>query len=403
MSRHRTVFNEEIGVPPGQTIYAGFLAAFVGFAGSFAVVLQGLIGAGATPGQAASGLLALSLACGVCAIILSFTSRLPVAIAWSTPGAALLTSGTIAESGFASAVGAFMVCAIAFIAAGLWRPLGRAVSVIPKHLANAMLAGVLIGLCFAPFKAITEHPWLGLPILSAWIVGGFLHRLAGIPMALVAFALVVTFGLDTPPSAVSLQGSFFSLPLEWTTPSFSWNAILSISVPLFLVTMASQNIAGAAVIQSFGYTTKPGPWFATTGVFSFLSAPFGGHAVNLAAITAALCAGDDAHSDPGKRYWASVFMGVGMIIFGLASGLVIAFVSLSPPILLEGVAGLALIGAFTGSAVAAFENPKHRESSAITFLFAASGVSLLGVAGAFWGLVAGAAMTAVQTRLRRPA
>ena len=390
-------------MPPGQTIYAGFLAAFVGFAGSFAVVIQGLIGAGATPGQAASGLLALSLACGVCAIILSFTSRLPVAIAWSTPGAALLASGTIAESGFASAVGAFMVCAIAFIAAGLWRPLGRAVSAIPKHLANAMLAGVLIGLCFAPFKAITEHPWLGLPILSAWIVGGFLHRLAGIPMALVAFALVVTFGLDTPPSAVSLQGSFFSLPLEWTTPSFSWNAILSISVPLFLVTMASQNIAGAAVIQSFGYTTKPGPWFATTGVFSFLSAPFGGHAVNLAAITAALCAGDDAHDDPGKRYWASVFMGVGMIIFGLASGSVIAFVSLSPPILLEGVAGLALIGAFTGSAVAAFENPRHRESSAITFLFAASGVSLLGVAGAFWGLVAGAAMTAVQTRLRRPA
>ena len=390
-------------MPPGQTIYAGFLAAFVGFAGSFAVVIQGLIGAGATPGQAASGLLALSLACGVCAIILSFTSRLPVAIAWSTPGAALLASGTIAESGFASAVGAFMVCAIALIAAGLWRPLGRAVSAIPKHLANAMLAGVLIGLCFAPFKAITEHPWLGLPILSAWIVGGFLHRLAGIPMALVAFALVVTFGLDTPPSAVGLQGSFFSQPLEWTTPSFSWSAILSISVPLFLVTMASQNIAGAAVIQSFGYSTKPGPWFATTGVFSFLSAPFGGHAVNLAAITAALCAGDDAHDDPGKRYWASVFMGVGMIIFGLASGSVIAFVSLSPPILLEGVAGLALIGAFTGSAVAAFENPRHRESSAITFLFAASGVSLLGVAGAFWGLVAGAAMTAVQTRLRRPA
>jgi benzoate membrane transport protein len=382
----------------GQAIYAGLLAAFVGFASSFAVVLQGLRGVGATPTQAASGLLALSVACGVCAIVLSLRTRLPVAIAWSTPGAALLSTTVSVEGGFAGAVGAFMICAVGFILAGLWRPLGRAAAAIPSHLANALLAGVLVSLCFAPFKAIAFDPVLGLSILGAWVVGGLIHKLAGVPFALVAFVLVVMFEVELPAGTSATLIAAAVPPVEWITPTFSWSAVLSISVPLFLVTMASQNVAGVAIISSFGYPTRPGPWIATTGVFSFLGAPFGGHAVNLAAITAALCASEDAHPDPARRYWAAVLMGVGMIGCGLLSGLVIAFVSLAPPILIEAVAGLALIGAFSGACVGAFQVPDGREASAVTFLFSASGISLFGISGAFWGLLAGAAMVWLKAR-----
>jgi benzoate membrane transport protein len=386
------------GAISGQAVFAGLLAAFVGFASSFAVVLQGLRGAGATEEQAASGLLAVSVACGLTAIILSTVTRLPVAIAWSTPGAALLATTATPAGGFAESVGAFVICALAFIVAGLWKPLGRAVAAIPSHLANAMLAGVLVGLCFAPFQAIAQLPVLGASIVIAWVVGGLFHRLLAVPAALGAFTVCVVATSTLPPGTNLTELLLQPIPLTTVTPVFTLTSMFSIAVPLFLVTMASQNIAGVAVMRSYGYATNPGPWFATTGVFSALATTFGGHAVNLAAITAAMCAGNDAHPEPGRRYWAAISMGVGMIALGLTSGAVIAVVSLSPPLLIQGVAGLALVGAFCNATYAAFEKPETREISAITFLFAASGVSVAGVSGAFWGLVLGAALDWIRRR-----
>ncbi|MBB4566019.1 benzoate/H(+) symporter BenE family transporter [Rhizobium leucaenae] len=379
-----------------QSLFMGCLTAFVGFASSFAVVLHGLQAVGATDAQAASGLTALSIAMGLCAIILSAATKLPISIAWSTPGAALLASAGAIEGGFPVAVGAFLVCAVLIVIAGLFRPLGRAVAAIPSALANAMLAGVLLGLCFAPVKAIGFNPWLGLPIIIAWIVVGAFKRLWAVPAALAAFALVLALGVKVPDGALaSLQHSL--LPsVELIKPVFTVAGFVSIALPLFIVTMASQNIPGIAVLKVHHYDPKPGPLFAVTAVFSLFSAPFGGHAVNLAAITAAMCAGQDAHADPKRRYWAAIIAGVVYIILGLLAGAVTAFVALAPPILIEAVAGLALVGALSNSAMNAFQKAESREAAAITFLVTASGVSFGGISGAFWGLIAGGLMMALS-------
>ena len=378
-----------------QALFMGLLTAFVGFASSFAVVLHGLAGVGASEAQAASGLMALSVSMGVCAILLSLWTRLPVSIAWSTPGAALLASSGTVEGGFSTAVGGFLVCAALIVLAGLWKPLGRMVAAIPATLANAMLAGVLIGLCFAPVKAIAFDPLLGLPILLAWAAVGAVNRLYAVPAALAAFVAVLAFGIDIPEGAFAgLTEALLPRP-EFVMPGFSVAGLVGIALPLFIVTMASQNIPGIAVLKVNDYNPDPGPLFATTGVFSLFSAPFGGHAVNLAAITAAMCAGSDAHPDPARRYWAAVNAGVFYVIFGLAAGAVTAFVSLAPPILIQAVAGLALVSAFATSALNAFREPENREAAAITFLVTASGVTFAGVSGAFWGLVAGGLMMAL--------
>jgi len=374
----------------------GLLAAFVGFASSFAVVLQGLVAVGATPTQAASGLMALTITMGLCGIILSLGPRLPVSVAWSTPGSALLVTTGAVEGGFAAAVGAFLLCGVLIIIAGLWKPLANAVSRIPGPLANAMLAGILVGLCFAPFKAIAAFPLMGGVILATWILVGAWRRLWAVPAALLAFVLVVAFGIELPDGALATLNDALVPQVAFVMPSFVPATMIGLGVPLFVVTMASQNIPGIAVLSSNGYPLTPGKWFRVTGIATVLAAPFGGHAVNLAAITAALCAGEDAHADRGRRYWAAVMAGVFYVLFGLLVGVVIAFVTLAPALLIQAVAGLALIPAFAGASVAAFEKPETREAAAVTFLFAASGVSILGVSGAFWGLLAGGAVMALR-------
>ncbi len=367
----------------------GFLVAFAGFASSFAVVLQGLKAVGASDAQAASGLVVLAIAMGSCAVLLSLQSKIPVSIAWSTPGAALLVSTGAIEGGFSAAVGGFVICAIAIILAGLLRPIARAIDLIPMPLANAMLAGVLLGLCFAPFKAIAFDPLLGLPIFLSWVIVGAWRKLLAVPAALIAFVLVLVFGVDVPPNAFATLQSSLVPRLELVMPEFSLAAITNIALPLFIVTMASQNIPGIAVLRSNDYPVHTGKWFTVTGIFSLGCTPFGGHAVNLAAITAAMCAGEESHPDRDKRYLTAVIAGFGYIVFGLAAGAVTALVSLAPGILIEAVAGLALIGAFSASAKAAFEDADSREAAATTFLLTASGMSLAGISGAFWGLVAG--------------
>jgi benzoate membrane transport protein len=378
-----------------QALAAGLLAAFVGFASSFAVVVQGLIAVGADRGQATSGLMALSISMGLCAIWLSLKTRLPITVAWSTPGGALLaTSGAVA-GGFNAAVGAFLVCGVLIVLAGLWKPLGRWVAAIPAPLANAMLAGVLLGLCLAPVKAVAQNPALGLSIVVVWAVVARLRRLFAVPAAVLVTVLLIV--ASTHLSADAL-GSLWPTPVL-VRPMFTVAALVGIALPLFIVTMASQNIPGMAVLAVNGYRPRPGPLFTTTGVFSLLSAPFGGHAVNLAAITAALCAGEDAHPDRARRYWAAVVSGVGYVAFGLAAGAAMAFISAAPPILIQAVAGLALLGAFGGALMGAVAVPKDREAAVITFVVTASGLTFLGISGAFWGLVAGGAVMAL-TRWR---
>lgn len=373
----------------GQAAFAGVLAAFVGFASSFTVVLQGLTAAGANQAQAASGLMALSVAMGLCGVVASLRRREPISMAWSTPGAALLATSGAPAGGFPAAVGAFLVCGALIILAGLWRPLGRAVAAIPPALANAMLAGVLLGLCLAPVRAVGSVPAYGLPVVVVWAFMFHFKRLYAVPAAVaVAFLLIAVGGVPAG------SGSWWPTPVL-VTPTWSWSAIVGLGLPLFLVTMASQNIPGLAVLGLNGYRPHPGPLFRISGVFSVLAAPFGGHAVNLAAITAALCAGPEAHPDPARRYWAAVVAGLTYVGFGLLAGVATGFIAASPPVLIEAVAGLALLGAFGSALLGAVSAVEGREAALATFLVTASGQAFLGVSGAFWGLLAGGALLAL--------
>ncbi|CAH0253501.1 benzoate/H(+) symporter BenE family transporter [Roseomonas sp. CECT 9278] len=368
-----------------QAVSAGLLAGFVGFASSFAVVLQGLVAVGANPAQAASGLMALSVAMGLAGILLSARLRLPISVAWSTPGAALLAGTAMPAGGFAEAVGAFLICGVLLTAAGLWKPLGRAVAAIPAPLANAMLAGLLFTLCLAPVRAVAEQPVAGLAIVLAWAVVARINRLLAVPAAVAVAIGVIAASAPLPTGGWQPQ-------LELVVPSFSLAAVTGMALPLFIVTMASQNIPGLAVLSVNGYRPDPGPLFATTGVFSVVAAPFGALAVNLAAITAALCAGEGAGPDPARRWVAAVVAGATYIVFGLLAGVVTAFVAAAPPVLIQAVAGLALLGPLGGAMLGAVQAPQAREAALVCFVVTASGLSFMGIGGAFWGLLAGGAM-----------
>lgn len=381
-----------------QAFTMGLLAAFVGFASSFAVILHGLTVVGATPGQAASGLAALSVAMGILGVILSVWTRMPVSVAWSTPGAALLAGTGAVAGGFGVAVGAFLAANVLVVIAGLVRPVGNAVTKIPQAVASAMLAGVLMELCFAPVKAVAAHPAAGLAIFAAWAIAAAWNRLMAVPAALLAFA-AVTVSQFPAGAFASLPAT--SLPFEWAMPGFTWQSMISIAVPLFFVTMASQNIPGITVLKVNGFEPPPGPMLAGTGVLSILSAPFGGHGVCLAAITASMCAGPDAHPEPSRRYWSAIIAGIFYILFGLFTGFITWFVAQSQPILIEAVAGLALFGAFAASASAAFKDPDTRDAAAVTFMVTASGQGFAGVSGAFWGLLAGIAVYALGKGMKR--
>lgn len=368
-----------------EALSAGLLASFVGFASSFAVVIQGLMAVGASHIEAASGLMALCIAMGVCGIISSFKTRQPISVAWSTPGAALLASTTAPNGGFAVATGAFLVCSLLIIIAGLWKPLARAVAAIPAPLANAMLAGVLLGLCLAPVKAVATSPLFGLAIVGTWAVIAHWKRLLAVPAALLVTIVIIAVTVDLHQFDVSM---LWPRPVL-ITPQFDLSAMIGIALPLFIVTMASQNIPGIAVLNIHGYRPNPGPLFSVTGFFSMLCAAFGGHAVNLAAITAALCAGPDSHPNPSRRYWAAIICGAFYIVFGLCAGAATAFISAAPPILIQAVAGLALLGAFGSALLNAVTEAKTREAAIITFVVTAAGITFFGINGAFWGLLAG--------------
>lgn len=380
-----------------QPVVAGALASVVGFASSFTVVLAGLAAVGASPAEATSGLLALCLAQGVLAILLSLRHRMPVVIAWSTPGAALLVATGAPEGGFPAAVGAFMLTGLLILAAGLWRPFGRRVASIPPSLANAMLAGVLLELCLAPMRAVGAMPALALPIVLAWALAWRFARLYAVPVAVLVTVGMILLATPLPEGALA-QGLPALLPV---TPHFTAGAAIGIALPLFLVTMASQNVPGLAVLHANGYNPAPGPIFTVTGLVSALIAPFGAQSVNLAAITAALCAGRDAHPDPARRWIAAVVGGLCYILLGLGAGFAVAFIAASPPLLIQAVAGLALLGSLAGALTSALANERERLPAALTFATTASGLSIFGIGAAFWGLIGGGALLLLDRAWRR--
>ncbi|WP_243389922.1 benzoate/H(+) symporter BenE family transporter [Arboricoccus pini] len=375
-----------------QPLAAGALAAVVGFASAFTIVLQGLRAAGATPLEAAAGLMAVCLIQGVASIALSLRLRMPISIAWSTPGAVLLIATGTPAGGFPVTVGAFMLTGLLIVIAGLWRGFGEAVAAIPRSLAAAMLAGVLLDLCLAPVHALGAMPHLALPIIIAWALAWRFARRYAVPVTVLVAAIVI--GLSTTLPAATLT-HVWPVPVL-VVPGFDLGAVVNIALPLFIVTMASQNVPGLAVLNGNGYHPPIGSLFVWTGLASILAAPVGGMTVNLAAITAALCAGPEAHPDANRRWIASIALGGTYIVFGLFAGLAAAFIASAPPVLIQTVAGLALLASLASALMGALVREDDRVPAIVTFVTAASGVAVLGIGAAFWGLIAGGVLVGLN-------
>jgi benzoate membrane transport protein len=370
-----------------RPVVAGIVTALVGFTSSFAVVLAGLKAVGADPAQAASGLLALTLAVGLGVLVLAWRSRVPVTLAWSTPGAALLAASVVPDGGWPAAVGAFLGAGLLLAITGLVPALGRLMARIPPSLAQAMLAGVLLQLCLAPFKALGSVPVFVAPVILCWLaMMKFAPRWA-VPAALLVALGLIAITLASAGTAV--EPAAMVPALAWTTPAFSLQAMAGIALPLFVVTMASQNIPGVAVLRSFGYETPWRPAMLVTGAGTVAGAPFGGHAINLAALSAALAAGEEAGSDRTRRWVAGFVSGLAYLVLAAFSAALVAVVNQAPAGMLEAVAGLALLGTLASAVSAALADPEDRIAPAVTFLMAASGLAFTGIGSAFWALLAG--------------
>ncbi|MFJ4175574.1 benzoate/H(+) symporter BenE family transporter [Microbacterium sp. NPDC089696] len=370
-----------------RPVLAGVVTALVGFTSSFAVVLTGLHAVGASSAQAASGLLALSLTMGLACIVLAWRYRMPITAAWSTPGAALLAATGTVEGGWPAAVGAFLVAAALILLTALWPALGAVIARIPPSIAQAMLAGVLLPLCLAPITGVVVNPWGVVPVVVTWLVCSRLAPRWAVPLAFVAAAVVVAVSLAQEGAAV--DAGLLVPRIELTAPVFTVGALVGIALPLFIVTMASQNVPGVAIMRSFGYEVPWRPAMLVTGLGTALGGPAGGHAINLAAISAALAASPDADPDPRRRWVAGVSTGASYLVLGGFSAAFAALVLLAPEAVIPAVAGLALFGAFGSSVQQAIDDPGERIPAVVTFLVAASGIALLGVSAAFWALVAG--------------
>ncbi|MFM9273726.1 benzoate/H(+) symporter BenE family transporter [Pseudarthrobacter sp. NKDBFgelt] len=382
-----------------RPVVAGIVTALVGFTSSFAVVLAGLRAVGASPAQAASGLLALTVAVGLGVLWLSWRSKVPVTLAWSTPGAALLaTSGTV-DGGWPAAVGAFLATGVLIAMTGLVPALGRLMARIPATLAQAMLAGVLLQLCLAPFKALGTVPLFIAPVILCWLLMMKLAPRWSVPAALLVALAVI--GISLASGGTSLGDGEILPVLAWTTPAFSLQAMAGIALPLFVVTMASQNVPGVAVLRSFGYDTPWRPAMLVTGAGTAAAAPFGAHAVNLAALSAALAAGEEAGPDRHRRWVAGFTSGLAYLVLAAFSAALVTLVTAAPAGMLEAVAGLALLGTLAGAVSAALADPEDRIAPAVTFLMAASGLAFAGIGSAFWALAAGLAVRLVL-QPRRP-
>ncbi|MVA77596.1 benzoate/H(+) symporter BenE family transporter [Auraticoccus sp. F435] len=376
-----------------RPVSAGVVSGLVGFTSAFVVVLAGLAGVGADPAQAASGLLAVSVTMGLGSIVLAWSTRVPITVAWSTPGAALLATTAPVEGGWPAAVGAFLLTGVLIVLTGLVPPLGALIGRIPAPVAQAMLAGVLLQLCLGPVTGLATNPLAVGPVVLVWLLALRLAPRWASPLAFLAAAVVIAVHVGAAGSRVDPATL---LPrVELTAPELSLAAVVGITLPLYLVTMASQNVPGVAVMKGLGY---PVPWrrsMVVTGVGTLLGAPAGGHAINLAAISAALAAGPEAGEDRSRRWIASVTSGTVLLLLGAASAAFGALVLLAPAGVIAAVAGLALLGTLASSLRAALAEPGGHVPVVITFATAASGIAVAGVSAAFWALLAGLLARAV--------
>jgi benzoate membrane transport protein len=380
-----------------SALVAGFVAVLVGFTSSVVIVFQAAAALGATPAQTASWIWALGLGMGFTSLGLSLWYRQPVLTAWSTPGAALLVTAGVGVP-MDQAVGAFMVCALLITLAGATGWFARVMDRIPQSLAAALLAGVLARFAFDAFASMQRALLLVGVMFAVYLLGRRLWPRYAVPSVLLAGVAVAQAQGLLQFGAVSWA---FATPV-FTMPSFSLAATVGVALPLFVVTMASQNLPGVAAQRAAGYDTPVSPVITTTGLASLLLAPFGGYALNLAAITAAICMGREAHEDPARRWVASAAAGVFYIATGLMAGAVVALIAAFPKELVLAVAGLALLGTIGAGLATAMKDEAQREPALITFVVTASGLTLWGVGAAFWGVVAGTLALAVQ-RWRLPA
>jgi benzoate membrane transport protein len=379
---------------------AGFVAVLVGFTSSVAIVFQAALGFGATPAQVASWMWALGLGMGLCTMIPSLWLKKPVMVAWSTPGAAVLAAGALA-GGFsmAEAVGAFMASAVLITLFGVTGWFEKVMDRIPVAIASALLAGVLARFGIQAFTAAQTALPLVLLMLAIYLLGRrLMPRYAVVLTLLGAIIFVAARGQMIWATA----GFSFAKPV-FVMPAFTFAAFVSLAIPLFVVTMASQNLPGVAAIRAAGYGPDApdggipiSKIITLTGIVTLLLAPFGAFALNLSAITAAICMGEEAHEDPARRYTAAVCCGAIYVVIGIFGAAVTGLLTAFPAELVAAIAGLALLGTIGGALAAAVKDESHREAALITFLVTLSGIVIAGVGSAFWGVVAGAVALFVQ-------
>lgn len=367
-----------------SAIVAGLVSVLVGFSGTAVLMVQAGHTAGLDATHIGSWLGSICLVVGLGGLILSLRSRIPVVLAWSTPGAALLVTA-LAGVPFDQAVGAFVLASALTLACGLFGWIDPIMRRVPIEIASAMLAGVLLNFGLGIFTRIGEQPALVLAMCAAYLIG---KRWA--PRYAVLAVLVTGLGFVAATGQLQLGNVDWQLTqFVWTTPVFTWQAAISLAVPIFMVALASQNLPGLAILQAAGYPVAASRLVGATGFLGLLAAPFGAHSVTLAAITAAICTGPEAHPDPARRYIAGAVSGAAYILLSVVAGAVAVFFQALPPALIAALTGLALLGAILGGLAGAMSNPARREAALITLLATASGFTAWGIGSAFWGLAAG--------------
>lgn len=367
-----------------SAIAAGLVAVLVSFGGTAVLMVQAGHAAGLDAARIGSWIGSLSLVLGLGGAAYSLRTGLPIVMAWSTPGAALLVTA-LAGVPFPEAIGAFVLAAALTLACGLFGWIDPILRRIPGEVAAAMLAGVLLNFGMGIFTNVGKQPALVLAMCAAYLVcRRWAPRYAVLMVMAVAVAMAAGLGLMQVD-----QLDWHLTEFVWTTPAFSMQAAVSLGVPLFVVAMASQNLPGLAILQAAGYRPPASRLVAATGFLGLLAAPFGAHSVTLGAISAAICTGPEAHAEPSKRYIAAATYGVSYFVLSIVAGAVAVFFQALPAALLAALAGLALLGTIMGGMAAAMANPQRREAALITLLATASGFSFWGIGSAFWGLVAG--------------
>ncbi|MBX3684265.1 MAG: benzoate/H(+) symporter BenE family transporter, partial [Thauera sp.] len=371
-------------------LVAGLVSVIVNYGGTFILVFQAAKVAGLSPELTASWVWSISIGVGVTGIVLSWTAREPIITAWSTPAAAFLITA-LATTPYAEAIGAYLLSAAAFVALGLSGYFEKAIRLIPPGIAAGLLAGILLQFGIGAFGGMSIDPVLaGLLIMAYLVLKRFTARYAVVGILVLGLAfLLIEDRVDLSGLALQLAAPVF------TMPAFSLNATLSVALPLFLITLTGQYMPGMLVLRNDGFKTSANPIVTVTGLGSLLMAPFGSHAFNIAAITAAICTGREAHEDPSRRWIAGIAAGVFYILVGVFGATLAALFMAFPATFITTLAGLALLGAIGGSLAGAMADAQAREASLITFLAAAANISLLGIGGAFWGLVIGLVAHAV--------